>query len=101
MRNQIFAMAMAKNCFPEVAKLVLAVTTKHTDENVQHRLINAIAHSSNMANSCQTQPARDVIYSITERLFNEADLRCYSVQDAAHWEIVRESTFASLMAQNC
>ena len=101
MRNQVFAIGMAVHCSPDFARLVLAVTAKHADDNVQHRLISAITHSSSMADKCHTQPARDVIYRVTERLFNDADAGCYTIQDAAHWEIVREATYAGLMAHNC
>lgn len=101
MNNHSFALGMARGARPEFATLILAVTMKHGDDSVQHRLINAIRSSSNLTLSCLTAEAIQVIYKVTERLFSEADPACFSVQDGSHWEVVREASNASLMAHNC
>lgn len=98
MDNRVFAMLMARHCTPRFADLVLQVSVRHSDDNVQHRLVSAITHGSQMAQICQNEEASQMIYSTTEHLFSEATPNCIQVQEEAHRVIVSMISHAANMA---
>jgi hypothetical protein len=98
MDNRPFALSMSRHCSPEFAVLLASVISRHSDVNVQYRLISTIASSSRMALGCQTRESAEMSYMITERLFNEATPQSIAVQDDGHWAIVVMAAHTSLMA---
>jgi hypothetical protein len=99
MDNRVFGLLMANHCMPQFADLVLQVSTRHADDEVQRRLINSITHGSQMARICQSQEALQMIYATTEHLFNEATPQCIQVQEDAHRVIVSMVSHAAAMAR--
>ena len=91
---------MANLCTPRYAQLILQVTTRHADTgDVQRQLIAMISHGNQMSRICGTADAQEMIYAITEKLFNSATVNGYPFQDEATRLIVSMVSHAASMAR--
>jgi hypothetical protein len=97
--SAIFARLMANLCAPGFSELVLQVPIQFpTDDNLQHRLINAIAHGSQMAQICEATEAKGMIYLVTQHLFENAS-DCFAVQDDGARIVIGVVSHANAMAR--
>ena len=90
---RIYAQLMSRSCTPRIAQLVVRIPgEKAGDDFFQTRLISSLVYGSMMSNPCQYAEAKEMVLTVTERLFAEARPDSFSVQDNAHMIIVSLDT---------
>jgi hypothetical protein len=95
-------MLMARYCEPRMAGLVARVPfEKPQDNNFQLALIRAVVHGSQMARLVTFFELREVIYQVTEKLFDSSTPGNFSICSDSHSAILRMTSHASNMALIC
>lgn len=96
----IHAQMMANLCTAPYAQLILQVMTRHPNTGDVHRqLIAMISYGSQMSRICGTANSHEMIYTVTEKLFNSATISSYAFQDEATRLIIAMVAHATSMAR--